>query len=756
MDKTQYLALVAQAAAAQQAYHTEDRLVMSDHDYDELIKTLRETEAAHPEWVSGVSVTENVGGALKRGLYEVKHRVPMLSLSNVFTAAELQDMFLRWKGARVHASYKYDGLACQLTYSNRQLVEAATRGDRYTGESILHNVKNFPSVPSSLPRHAPAELEVRGELLMFNDEFERYNQRLTQAGRPLAVNPRNAAAGIARRLRNESQPSAQLVFVPYAVLYPAGGQPEQYAHSLASLMAWGFEMPWLPPQPDFDLTQPLPLVDYLDARLAERPTLPFGIDGMVFRVDDYAQCETLGFTSSSPRWAIAYKFPPEEKTTKVTEIRLQIGRTGNATPVAVVEPILVGGVTVTHATLHNEDHINRLNIAVGDTVIIRRAGDVVPEIAAVISRPQSRVVWSFPSHCDCGEPLVRPDGQANHVCQNDQCHHRILRAFEHFVSRNAMDIEGLGVELLERLIEAEKIRWLPDLYRLTQQDIKDVTSETSDRYAQVVIEAIQKSRKTTVQRFLFALGIPMAGEGTAKRLYEFFGDFNLIRQASPVLLKAVPDVGEIVATSIHTDFEGAQVWLDRLLKDQVLTFQDEMGPSPQFGELHDVAKLLALAGIRGVTPKSAPKYAEQLARLGWPHDHAVLLQVNDPEIVKIHEFMTEHAERLGWVYRDYRLIGRYKDQCRQIEGNQPLVGETYVLTGSFEETLGSRGQLTKQLERLGAKVSGSVSARTTAVFAGESPGANKIDAAVKHAVPVRQAAELAALLAQHSAPPSTT
>lgn len=750
MDKIQYQTLVAQVAAAQRAYHTEDRLVMSDHDYDQLIHTIRTIEADHPDWVEGGSVTEQVGGELKRGLYEVKHRVPMLSLGNVFTAAELQDTFIRWKGEKVHASYKYDGLACQLTYANHKLVEAATRGDRFTGESILHNVKNFASIPNSLPKGAPSELEVRGELLMFNDEFERYNLRLAQANKPLAVNPRNAAAGIARRLRSESMPGAQLVFIPYAVLYPAGGQPERYTQSLASLMVWGFEMPWLPHPVDFELTDPLALVDYLDARLQERSTLPFGIDGMVFRIEDYATCERMGSTSSSPRWATAYKFPPEEKTTKVVDIRLQIGRTGNATPVAIVEPVLVGGVTVTNATLHNEDHIARLNLAIGDTVIIRRAGDVVPEIAVVTHRPQDRVVWQFPSHCDCGEALVRPEGQANHVCLNNGCPHRVLRAFEHFVSRNAMDIEGLGVELLERLLHAKKISWFPDLYALTEQDIKDVTSETSDRYAQVVIEAIQKSRATTVQRFVNALGIPMVGEGTSKRLYEFFGMFDIIRQASPALLKAVPDIGGIVAESIYTYFQAAETWLPEFLESQVLFFQDEMGPCAQFAEYADPAKLLPLAGIRGVTTKSAPRHLEGLALHGWPDNHATLVSVNDPRVEQYREFLVTHLERLGWVQSDLVLVRKYQDRCRKIEGNQPLIGETYVLTGSFEDTLGSRSALSKQLESLGAKVSGSVSSKTTAVFAGESPGSNKIDAAVKHAVSVLTGADLKLLLSQHS------
>lgn len=747
MDKQDYLQLVARATQAQQAYHTNDRLVMADYDYDLLIKTISEIEQTHPNWVEGTSVTQNVGAAPKRGLYPVTHREPMLSLANVFTAAELQDTFQRWGHPSLHTSYKYDGLACQLTYRDHRLVEAATRGDRFTGESILHNVKNFPSVPNSLPRKAPQELEVRGELLMFNDEFERYNERLHALGRPLAINPRNAAAGIARRLRNENMPGAQLVFMPYGVIYPEGGTPPTYGQALARLLQWGFENPWLPTQLTFDGTDPLALVDYLDARLAERSTLPFGIDGLVFRIQDQDHCERLGSTSSSPRWAVAYKFPPEEKTTVVRNIRVQVGRTGNVTPVAEVDPVMVGGVTVTNATLHNEDHIANLDLTIGDTVLIRRAGDVVPEIAGVTHRPHTRIPWVFPTQCECGSPIVRMEGQANHQCTGGfECPFQRQRAFEHFVSRNAMDIDGLGEELLERLLNVGKIQWLPDLYRLTVQDIKDVTSETSDRYAQSIIESIDKSRKTSLRRFLFALGIPMAGEGTAKRLHEFFGSFHLIQAASPTLLKAVPDVGTTVAQSIRSYLDGAREWLETLLSQKDIEFTDECGPSVEFAKYADIGQLLLLSGIKGVTPKRLPQVLERLRRMGYPEGCVSLQMGDDPEFEAAKEFFQEHHEILHHVLKDWRLVCANLEYVRYPQGEQPLQGHTYVITGSFEDRFGARSIIAKQLEALGAKVSGSVSAKTTAVIAGESPGSNKLDAATKYGVPVLTSNDLQSLL----------
>lgn len=757
-----YLKLSAKVRQAQVDYHTHDKPTMSDYDYDQLVKQVRQLEDEHPDWVEGGSVIDTVGAAIKRGLYPVRHEEPMLSLDNIFTAAELQDWYAVHDMGGIHESYKYDGLACSLTYHNHRLVEAATRGDRYEGESILHNVIGFDSVPKSLPPKAPANLIVRGELLMYNDEFERYNERLKAMGLPLAINPRNAAAGIARRLNKERLPGAQLVFVPYAVLYPDGRRPFLHSKSLAELATYGFELPHQPPSIEHALEAESPdeLIDYIDARIAERDTLPFGIDGMVLRVDAYSAADIHGSTSRAPRYAIAYKFPPEEKTTLVTGIRLQIGRTGNATPVADVEPILVGGVTVSTATLHNQDHINRLDLAIGDVVLIRRAGDVVPEIASVLSRPENRQVWQFPHTCECGHPIVRVEGQANHMCTGGlDCHFQRQRALEHFVSRDAMDIEGLGPELLAALILKDKIQWFSDLYKLTKADLLEVLGETADRWAENILKSIDKSRKTTMARLVYALGIEGVGQSTAKRLADWFGKLGLLANASPTLLKAVPDIGPVVARNIANYFEGALPELMKL-EEHGVQVTDEMGPSPEFGRYCDINALLPLTGIKGLTPKKVAEVRMLLGYIGYPEAFVRGQELDRVEdfpsegkeemIAKAQDYFAAHEEVLESVANDWWLVCNNLSQVRAIQGNQPLAGSTYVITGSFDETLGSRQKISAELEALGAKVSGSVSNKTTAVIVGDSPGANKLDKAKELHVPVLYVQDLKDLLAKHS------
>lgn len=731
---------------AQKDYHDLDKPSMTDEQYDTFVRLAHSYIDKYPgKLTAGLSkVVERVGAKTTRGLYPVKHDVPMLSLDNVFTVADLQDKIKSWGTDDIHSSYKYDGLAVSLEYLNHKLVEAATRGDRCEGESILHNVLGYDSIPKSLPKYAPSALTVRGELVMLNDEFVRYNERLASLGKQPAVNPRNAAAGLARRLSNEKLPGAQLVFIPYTVLYPEGGRPDKYTQSMASLLLWGFDLTWLAPPVGKDL------LEYTEDRLVERGQLPFGIDGMVYRVNDYALCEELGYTSRAPRWAIAYKFPPEEKATVVRNIRLQIGRTGNATPVAEVDPVMVGGVTVTNATLHNEDHIKRLGLAIGDEVIIRRAGDVVPEISQVHpSNNPDRKIWEFPTHCECGEELVRPEGQANHMCLNMDCDFRQLRALEHFVSRNAMDIEGLGEELLEKLYMANTVRCFRDIFFLKAEDILEVTSETSNRYAESIIEAIDKSRTTTTRRFLNALGIPNAGEGTSKRLHEYLGSFRAVYGAPMSVLMAIPDIGPVVAESIRNYMEGAG-WAVDLQRDGVLKFTDEMGPSPALATL-EVPQLLKLAGIKGLTAKRL----EQVQR--WAH-HYGWWEILPLEVEPLPEeehalatlFSQQWEDQLQEVAKAVQFVKYYRHQVRQIEGNQPLAGSTYVITGSFDETLGSRQKISAELEALGAKVSGSVSAKTTAVFVGDSPGANKLDKAKALGVPTLFVNDLRELLAKHS------
>lgn len=732
---------------AQKDYHDLDKPSMTDEQYDTFVRLAHSYIDKYPgKLTAGLSkVVERVGAKTTRGLYPVKHDVPMLSLDNVFTVADLQDKIKSWGTDDIHSSYKYDGLAVSLEYLNHKLVEAATRGDRYEGESILHNVLGYDSIPKSLPKHAPSALTVRGELVMLNDEFVRYNERLASLGKQPAVNPRNAAAGLARRLSNEKLPGAQLVFIPYTVLYPEGGRPDKYTQSMASLLLWGFDLTWLAPPMGKDL------LEYTEDRLVERGQLPFGIDGMVYRVNDYALCEELGYTSRAPRWAIAYKFPPEEKVTVVRNIRLQIGRTGNATPVAEVDPVMVGGVTVTNATLHNEDHIRRLGVAIGDEVIIRRAGDVVPEIALV--RPSNnadRKIWEFPTTCECGHAIKREEGQANHVCTGGlQCRFQVQRAFEHFVSRDAMDIDGVGPELIADLLRLGIIREFADLYRVKKEDLLLVSSEDSEKFAENTLAAIEKSRTTTLARFIYSLGIPQVGQTTAKRLADWFGSFDLLRQASPALLSAVPDVGPIVADSIFYYFKTHDV-ASRLFAAGVV-ISDEMGPSPEFATYANILELLKRAPLKGLTRKKHLDVVEKLSKyFGWPDGRENEYPVLPEEDEWMRVFYSVYRPVLQQLAKDNALVRENLSRVRQIQGNQPLAGSTYVITGSFDETLGSRQKISAELEALGAKVSGSVSAKTTAVFVGDSPGANKLDKAKALGVPTLFVNDLRELLAKHS------
>lgn len=742
------------AALAQMHYHTLDQPKMSDRDYDILIRKIREAELAHPEWLGyEPSVTQKVGGDLKPGLYQVFHQSPMLSLDNVFTAAELQEYLDDWLITKIHVSFKYDGLAISLVYRNQQLIEAATRGDGVSGESVLHNVKNVKGVPNSLPAHAPDELEVRGELVMFDDEFARYNERRAALGLPLAVNPRNAAAGIARRLHSEKLPGATLVFIPYGVTVISyhGTKPQTHSQALALLSQYKFDMSWSSLAPVFHYSKdsPLELVDYLNEREKERTTLPFGTDGLVFRIDDYVKCNEIGQTARAPRWAIAYKFPAEEKITIVNDIRVQIGRTGNVTPVADVEPVVVGGVTVSSITLHNEDQIKKLNVTIGDSVIIRRAGDVIPEIVSVARRPKKRVEWVFPTKCECGAKIERPPGLANHICTGGaSCKFQILRTFEHFVSRGAFEIDGVGPELIAALTDAGKLKEFSDFFKLKEEDILAVTSDSSEKIAANVIASIQNCRRTTLARFLYALGIPMVGETTAKRLAEWFGSLDLISRASPILLRAVPDIGKNVAESIVRYFGQNSQWNNLRLTGVEIT--DEIGPSPDFAKYQNIRELLLLADIQGVTPKRVDSIVTMLDQAGYPGHRAVMLDKDDPEFRKAQEFLQENHRTLVHVAWDWTLVHLNLSKVRQVHNNQPLAGSTYVITGEFDDTLGSREKISRMLEDLGAKVVGNVSKFTTALFVGNNPGNKKSERAKALNVPTLSVHDLRELLAKHS------
>jgi DNA ligase (NAD+) len=555
-------------------YHAQDSPEITDAEYDALKRELEALEAAHPELASTQSPTQRIGARPAAGFATVRHAVPMLSLANAFTDEEVRDFVRRIEEKLAiqspcfSAEVKVDGLAVSLRYLDGGFVQGATRGDGETGEDVTANLRTVPQVPAHLKgRGWPAVLEVRGEVYMPRAEFERYNAHARATGGKVLANPRNGAAGSLRQLDPSITAQRPLAFFAYGVGEVQGGSlPDSHAGQLQQLEKWG-----LPVSPFNKALHGVgDLLDYYRSIGAQRDALPFDIDGVVYKLDDGAGQRAMGFVSRAPRWALAHKFPAQEQSTRVEAIEIQIGRTGTATPVARLAPVQVAGVTVTNATLHNADQIARLDVRVGDTVIVRRAGDVIPEVASVIQarRPPGTKPWRMPRKCpECGSPLLREEGAAAWRCTGDlACPAQRKEAIRHFASRRAMDIDGLGERYIEDLCELGYLESVADLYRLSLDDLLEMkrraderdgtTPETAragkvaTRWAEKLIEAIERSRETTLPRFLFALGIGQVGESTAAALARQFGTLAALRAADEAALQQTPDVGPTVAALV--------------------------------------------------------------------------------------------------------------------------------------------------------------------------------------------------------------
>ena len=553
-------------------YYVLDDPEIPDVEYDRLFAELQAIEARHPDWVTPDSPTQRVGGRPLEGFEPVRHTVPMLSIRTetdteagaalAFDARIRKELALGPDDPPVVyvAEPKFDGLAIGLLYEHGVLVRAATRGDGETGEDVTQNIRTIGQIPLRL-RGAGAEierLEVRGEVYMRRDDFEALNERQRARGDKTFVNPRNAAAGAVRQLDPAVTASRPLSFFAYGVgEWPAalGDGPEGGTHwqVLQALRDWGF--------PVSDLVRRCEggeaLAAYHRDIGARRDALPFDIDGVVYKVDRLDWQRTLGFVTREPRWAIAHKFPAQEQLTRVLAIDVQVGRTGKLTPVAKLEPVFVGGVTVTNATLHNADEVARKDVRVGDTVIVRRAGDVIPEVVAVaLPLPQPRgEPFVMPSACPvCGSAVVREADEVDHRCSGGlYCPAQRKQAILHFAQRRAMDIEGLGEKLVDQLVDGNVVRGVADLYRLGLSSLIGL-DRMADKSASNVLAAIEASKSTTLARFLFGLGIRHVGESTARDLARHFGRLDAIMDASVDDLLRVPDVGPVVANSIHTFF----------------------------------------------------------------------------------------------------------------------------------------------------------------------------------------------------------
>ncbi|HEV3011126.1 MAG TPA: NAD-dependent DNA ligase LigA, partial [Burkholderiales bacterium] len=537
-------------------YYAEDAPEITDAEYDRLFGELQALEAGHPALRSPDSPTQRVGAAPLAEFGEVRHRTPMLSISNAFDQEEVRAFDKRVRenlgvdAVEYAVEPKFDGLAVSLTYENGVFAQGATRGDGATGEDVTANLRTVRSIPLNFS--SKENLEVRGEVLMYRSDFDAMNERQRQAGQKEYVNPRNAAAGAIRQLDSRVTASRRLRFFAYALISQTGGQT--HSQALDRLEKLGF-----PVCAERDVVHG---VDGLLAYYAKigrmRAKLPYAIDGVVYKVNRLEWQERLGFVSRAPRFALAHKYPAEEQTTEVLGIEVQVGRTGALTPVARLKPVFVGGVTVTNATLHNEGELRRKDVRIGDTVVVRRAGDVIPEVVSVRGelRPADARVFEFPVKCPvCGSAVVKNEDEAVHRCSGGlYCPAQRKQALLHFASRRALNIEGLGERLVDQLVDKETVRTPADLYKVTAKDLADLERMGAKSAANLAAE-LDRSRSTTLERLIYALGIRNVGESTARDLARHFGDLEPLARASEDELLQVPDVGPVVAHSIRQFFD---------------------------------------------------------------------------------------------------------------------------------------------------------------------------------------------------------
>ena len=558
--------LRAQIAAHDRRYYEEDAPTVSDAEYDALFRELQSLEAAYPALVTPESPTQRVAGARAGEFAPVAHRVPMLSIrtetdTTAGAAAEFDARIRRELGLPADAppvaytaELKFDGLAVSLRYEDGALVVAATRGDGETGEDVTANVRRIPEIPPKLAGRAPPVLEVRGEVYMTRADFAALNARQEAAGRKLFVNPRNTAAGAVRQLDPAVTAARPLHFFAYGIGEVDGWTlPDTQGALLRALEAFG-----LPVCADRRVARGAEeLAAFYENVRARRDGLPFEIDGVVYKVDDLALQRTLGFRTREPRWAVAHKFPPEEMTTELLAIDVQVGRTGAITPVARLAPVFVGGTTVTNVTLHNEDEIRRRDLRIGDTVIVRRAGDVIPQVVGVVAerRPPHAASFVMPTHCpECGSAIVRLPGEVVARCTGGLvCPAQRKQALLHFAGRRALDIEGFGDKLVDQLVDGGLVHTPADLYRLELPQLAAL-DRMAEKSAANVLAAIAKSKRTTLARFVFALGVRHVGEATARDLAQHFGALAPLLDADETALAEVHDVGPVVAASVARFF----------------------------------------------------------------------------------------------------------------------------------------------------------------------------------------------------------
>lgn len=580
-------------------YYVEDSPEIPDAEYDRLMRELMDIEAQHPDLVTLDSPSQRVGGAPLDGFDSVSHEIPMLSLDNAFDDGEL-DAFNKRMSDRLTGTEidtfccepKLDGLAVSLLYVNGLFVQAATRGDGATGENITENVRTIKAIPLKLQGEGwPERLEVRGEVFMPKEGFAKLNEQALKKGDKVFVNPRNAAAGSLRQLDSRITAKRPLSFYAYSVGVVEGmSLSESHYERFLQLKGWGLPM-CAETRRVANLDQ---VKDYYRDILNRRDQLPYEIDGVVIKVDDIAIQEQLGFVARAPRWAIAYKFPAQEEITLLNDVEFQVGRTGAITPVAKLEPVFVGGVTVSNATLHNADEIARLGVKIGDSVVIRRAGDVIPQIVSIVldRRPENAQEIVFPTLCPvCGSAVERVEGEAVARCSGGLvCQAQRKEALKHFVSRKALDVDGLGEKVIEQLVDREMVETPADLFKLSAGVIT-VLDRMGPKSAQNVVDALSKAKATTLPRFLYSLGIREVGEATAANLAQHFKSLEAVQSASHEELIEVQDIGGIVASHITAFFaqDKNKLVIDELRAQGVhwpdVEAKDSSAPQPLAGKI---------------------------------------------------------------------------------------------------------------------------------------------------------------------------
>lgn len=739
-------------------YYALDDPQITDADYDRLMRRLRELEEQYPDSVTPDSPTQRVGSAPLSAFTTVVHEMPMLSLDNAFSDEDLlafnqrvQDRLKNTSDIEYACELKLDGIAVSLLYRDGVLVRGATRGDGTNGEDITQNVRTINSIPLRLMGEGyPAVLEVRGEIYMPKAGFNALNEKARAANEKLFVNPRNAAAGSLRQLDSRLTAMRPLEMCAYSVgLVEGGVVPETHTGILTALKNWG-----LLTNRETCIAKNIDEAMDFYRRIGEkREYLPYDIDGIVFKVNSRKLQDELGFISRAPRWAIAYKFPAQEESTTLLDVEFQVGRTGVITPVAKLKPVFVGGVTVSNATLHNNDQILKLGICYNDTVVVKRAGDVIPKVVGVLTHNGGDKVV-YPKICPCCKQQLKKEikikklktktniveNAAIYCLAGFECRDQLIQALTHFVSRDAMNIDGLGEKILMQLIDGGLVKSPTDIYKLNNADLVGLEG-FAEKSAKNCIDAINLTKKISLSRFIYSLGIPDVGQEIAKRLSDELGSIKNIMSLKPELLTYVTDVGSEVSVQIYEFFSNPdkQKMVVDLLK--VIEVQQSNHVGSKFKLAPTLANFIVKLSIPGVSIETAKAIAIKFDIKSL--SSASLYELNSLKTAKgvkiskkavsgIVEFFEdlENREYVESLESDLKLMGAHWDQIRIDEGKKQLGslnGKVFVITGSFPE-IKSRGELKSLIEAQGGKVSGSLSGATSYLVTGDGGGGKRSDA----------------------------